>query len=406
MQVEARNKKQEKAMPGMKDKDKKYIANTFNRYNVEFSRGKGAVLYGKDGREYIDMVAGVAVNLLGYNDSSVNAAIKGQVGRYIHLSNWFYSDPQIKLAEKLVELNGWGKVFYVNSGAEAVEVAVKIARKWGMLCKGGANEIITMKNSFHGRTINALSATGQEKFHKYLNPKAPGYSHAEFNDIKSLEKLVTKKTAAVLIEPVQCEGGVHVAEKKYMKAIAELCRRKNILLAADEIQTGLGRTGKFFAYMHYGIKPDMVIAAKGLGGGLPLSCVIGGERAVSVYGPGDHGTTMGGNPVACAAGLAAVTKISSKKMAAEAAKKGGYIAGRLACLHSGRIREVRGLGMIVGVEFDSDIGAELTGRALEKGLIVNCPKPNVIRLVPPLVINKNQIDRAVEILKEVLEGIG
>ncbi len=389
----------------MKAKDKKYIANTFNRYNVEFSRGKGAVLYGKDGKEYIDMVAGVAVSLLGYNDPAVNAAIKAQVGRYTHLSNWFFSDSQIKLAEKLVTLNGWGKVFYVNSGAEAVEVAIKIARKWGMLHKGGANEIITMKNSFHGRTINALSATGQEKFHKYLNPRAPGYSYAEFNDIKSLEKLVTKKTAAVLIEPVQCEGGVHVAEKKYMKALASLCKKEKILLIADEIQTGLGRTGKFFAYMHYGIKPDMVVAAKGLGGGLPLSCVIGGEKALSVYGAGDHGTTMGGNPVSCAAGFAAVTKVSSKKMGAEASKKGGYLAGRLACLHTDRVREVRGLGLIVGVEFDSDIGPEVTKKALEKGLIINCPKPNIIRLVPPLVINKKQIDRAVGILKEVLEEI-
>lgn len=389
----------------IKEKDKKYIANTFNRYNVEFLRGKGAFLYGKDGKEYIDMVAGVAVSLLGYNDESINAAIIKQTARYTHLSNWFYSDAQVNLAEMLVKLNGWGKVFYVNSGAEATEVAIKIARKWGMLHKKGAFEIISMKNSFHGRTINALSATGQEKFHKYLNPKAPGYKHAVFNDIKDIEKLVTSKTAAVLIEPVQCEGGVHVAEKKYMKALAALCRRKNILLIADEIQTGLGRTGKFFAYMHYGIRPDIVVAAKGLGGGLPLSCVIGGEKALSVYSVGDHGTTMGGNPVACAAGLAAIKKVSSPKMMKEISKKGGYLAGRLACLHSDRVKEVRGLGLIVGVEFDTDIGAEVTKKSLERGLIINCPKPNVIRLVPPLVINKNQMDRAVLILKKVLDGI-
>jgi len=386
----------------LKTDDKKYIGNTFKRYDAVFAKGKGAVITDTAGKKYIDMLAGVAVNLLGYNDEKVNAAMIGQIKKYTHTSNWFYSPQQIKLAELLVKNSFGSKVFYVNSGAEATEVAIKIARKWGVLNKNGAYKVITMRNSFHGRTIAALTATAQEKFHKYLKPLPEGFMYAEFNNVSSVEKLIDDKTAAVLVEPIQAEGGVLLPDKNYFKELKALCEKNNVLLIADEVQTGLGRTGKLFAYQNFGIKPDMMTLGKGLGGGLPLSAVVISKELEGVYTVGDHGTTMGGNPVACAAGYAALTRINKKPVLKQVVEKGAFMVKALKALDNPMIKDVRGMGLIIGVELKSDTASDAAAKALKNGVIINACKPNVLRLVPPLIISKKQMEQAVKAIDKAL----
>ncbi len=389
----------------IKKLDDKYIGNTFQRYPVHIEKGKGALLFDKKGKQYIDMVAGVAVNVLGYNNAEINNAIMKQTKKFIHLSNWFYSDTQINLAKRIVESSFADKVLFVNSGAEASELAFKMARKWGMLNKKGANEIISMRNSFHGRTIAALTATGQEKFHKYLNPVSPGFKYARFNDIKSVESLISSKTAAVIMEPIQAEGGVNVAEKDFLAKVKKICQDNRILLIFDEVQTGIGRTGKTWCYQNFGVIPDIMTFGKGIGGGLPLAGVAVSREIASVYGIGDHGTTMGGNPVACAAGNVVMKYAINKKFLKEAESKGVYLRKKINQIGSPLIKEVRGMGLLCGVEFTEDISRQVTMACLENGLIINCPKPNIIRIVPPIVITLKQLDKAVQILKNVLEKI-
>jgi len=392
-------------MKNIKKLDDKYIGNTFKRYPVLIDKGAGALLYDKAKKPYIDMVAGVAVNVLGYNHREINSAILKQMKKFIHLSNWFYSETQVKLAEQIVKSSFADKVLFVNSGAEASEVAFKVARKWGMLHKNGANEIITMRNSFHGRTIAALTATGQEKFHKYLNPVSPGFLYADFNDLSSVKKLVSKNTAAIFVEPIQAEGGVNVITKEFIAGLKQLCDENKILLILDEVQTGLGRTGKTWCYQHFAIKPDLMTFGKGIGGGLPLAGVALSREIAPVYGVGDHGTTMGGNPVACAAGNVVMKYAASGKLHKDAETKGAYFRKALKAAGSAHIKDVRGMGLLCGVEFTGDIGAQVTSMCLEAGLIINCPKPNIIRMVPPVVITKQQLDKAVKIIINVLEKI-
>ncbi|HRU40213.1 MAG TPA: aminotransferase class III-fold pyridoxal phosphate-dependent enzyme, partial [Candidatus Goldiibacteriota bacterium] len=321
--------------------------------------------------------------------------------KYIHVNRLFYNEQGEKLA-RLIMKNSFAKmVYFVNTGAEATEVAVKLARKWGVLNKNGAYKVITFENSFHGRTIAALTATAQKKFHKYIKPLAPGFVYAKFNDIDSVRKKMDAKTAAVLIEPIQAEGGVNVAGALFMKKLAALCAAKKVLLMVDEVQTGLGRTGKTFAYMSYGIKPDVMTLGKGLGGGLPLSAVAVSGKLKDVFGVGDHGTTMGGNPVACAAGIEVMKRVTSKTMLKSVAEKGEYLKEKLLGLESPKIREVRGEGLLIGLELTEE-AAPYVEKALKKGLILNSPKPKVIRLVPPLTITKNEIDCAVRIIAEIL----
>lgn len=386
----------------LKADDKKYIGNTFKRYDAVFAKGKGAEITDTAGKKYIDLLAGVAVNLLGYNNPAVNAAMTAQIKKYTHTSNWFYSENQIKLAELLVKNSFGSKVFYVNSGAEATEVAIKIVRKWGMLHKNGAYKVITMRNSFHGRTIAALTATAQEKFHKYLKPLPEGFMYADFNDISSVEKLIDDKTAAVLVEPIQAEGGVLFPDKNYFKELKALCEKKNVLLIADEVQTGLGRTGKLFAYQNFGFEPDMMTLGKGLGGGLPLSAVIISEKLEDVYTVGDHGTTMGGNPVACAAGYAVLKQVNTKSMLKMALTKGNKLMKDLKKLNNPVIKDIRGMGLIIGVELTGDNANEAAARAFKQGVIINACKPNVLRLVPPLIITQKQADKAVKVINRSL----
>ncbi len=379
----------------------KGIDNTVKLYQMKPAHAKGNIITDTSGKKYIDMLAGVAVNLLGYNDAKINSAIFRQVKKYIHVNRLFYNEQGEKLA-RLIMKNSFAKmVYFVNTGAEATEVAVKLARKWGVLNKNGAYKVITFENSFHGRTIAALTATAQKKFHKYIKPLAPGFVYAKFNDIDSVRKKMDAKTAAVLIEPIQAEGGVNVAGALFMKKLAALCAAKKVLLMVDEVQTGLGRTGKTFAYMSYGIKPDVMTLGKGLGGGLPLSAVAVSGKLKDVFGVGDHGTTMGGNPVACAAGIEVMKRVTSKTMLKSVAEKGEYLKEKLLGLESPKIREVRGEGLLIGLELTEE-AAPYVEKALKKGLILNSPKPKVIRLVPPLTITKNEIDCAVRIIAEIL----
>jgi len=375
--------------------------NTVNVYQMKPVKGMGSILTGAGGKKYIDLVAGVAVNLLGYNNPAVNKAAAGQMKKYIHTSRLFYDDAREKLSAMISSCTGCPAVYFVNSGAEASEVAFKAARKWGMQKKKGANRIITFYNSFHGRTIAALSATGQKKFHKYLNPKSPGFDYAVFNDIKSVKAKTTGKTAAVFIEPVQAEGGVYPAERGFMKALEAHCRKNNILFIVDEVQTGMGRTGKLFAFQHSAVKPDIITLGKGLGGGFPLAAVAVSKKHSNIFGPGDHGTTMGGNPVACAAGIETLKKVKAPAFLKSVKEKGALLAGSIKKLDSPVIKEVRSLGLMVGVELTKD-AAPYVAAALENGLILNCPKPGIIRMVPPLIITGAEIKKAVSILKKIL----
>ena len=306
--------------------DKEYIGNTYKRYDVVFEKGAGSYLYDKSGKKYLDFFAGVAVNALGHNNKAINTAIIKQLKKYIHLSNWFYTEAQAELAKVIVDNSFGTKVFFVNTGAEANEVAMKMARKWGLLHKKGANKIITFYNSFHGRTMAALSATAQEKFHKYLNPVSPGFVYAKFNDLNDVKAKIDNETVAMLIEPVQAEGGIFTPEPGFLEGLRELCDKNNILLIYDEVQSGLGRLGKKFGYDVYGVKPDIMTLAKSLGGGLPLSAVVIDKKLEEVYTFGDHGTTMGGNPAACAAGLVVLKTVLKPAFLKEVYSKGEYLS--------------------------------------------------------------------------------
>ena len=380
----------------------KSMDNTVKPYNLLLSHGKGAILYDKKGKKYIDLLSGVAVNLLGYNNKKINRAILLQIKKYIHSSRWFYNENQEKLAKKISLATGASGVYFVNSGAEANEVAIKFARKWGILKKNKAYKIITFKNSFHGRTIAALTATGQEKFHKYLHPLSPGFIYAEFNNLNDVKNKIDDEVCAILFEPVQAEGGVWIADKNFLSELSKICREKNILLISDEVQTGLGRTGKIFAYQHYGITPDIITTGKGLGGGLPLSCVAVNKKIFAILENGDHGTTMGGNPVACAAGNAVFDTISKRTFLNQVKQKGEYFLKKLKDIKSKRIKEIRGVGLLIGIELNEN-AAKYVKIGLKNGIILNSVKPAIIRIVPPLVISKKEIDKAVEIINGILK---
>ncbi len=385
----------------VKELDKEYIGNTYKRYDVVFDRGMGSYLYDKDGKKYLDFFSGIAVNALGHNNKAIVEAITKQAKKFIHLSNHFYSDAQVELAKMIVDHSFGTKVFFVNTGSEANEVAMKLARKWGLLNKNGANKIITFYNSFHGRTLAALSATAQVKFHKYLNPVSPGFIYAKFNDLKDVESKIDKNTAAMLIEPVQAEGGIFTPNPGFLKGLRELCDKNRILLIFDEVQSGLGRLGRKFGYEEYGVKPDMMTLAKSIGGGIPLSAVVLDKKLEEVYTYGDHGTTMGGNPVACAAGLVVLKTVLKPKFLHEVREKGDYIIAQVKKWKNPRILEIRGTGLLIGLQLEKG-AAEVVTAALKAGLIINVTGTETIRIEPPLNIKKADIDKGLAILKKVL----
>ena len=385
--------------------DAKYVGRTFARFPLAVARGEGARLWDADGRAYLDFFSGLAVNSLGHCHPAVLEAMRAQAGRFAHCSNLYHCEAQAKLARLLCQESFAEKVYFANTGAEATELCLKIARKHG--AARGRFEVVAMENSFHGRTYGALSATGQPKYHKGFEPMLPGIRHVPFNDLEAVEAAVGPKTAAVLVEPIQGEGGVRVADDAYLRGLRRLCDRRQILLIFDEIQTGLGRTGRLFYYQHLGkdCLPDLMPLAKSLGGGLPLSAVLARGRAARVLGLGDHGTTMGGNPVACAAGLASLETLLLHDLPHKALLWGEVLQQGLLRIkkRAGLIREVRGRGYMVGAELAGP-ALPVAQEALRLGLMVNATAGNVLRLLPPLIAQGPEIEEALKILDAVFKN--
>ena len=387
----------------LKDDASRYLMQTYARQPLSIVRGRGTKVYDLEGREYIDFVGGIAVNILGHGHPDLVLAIQRQAQQLIHTSNLYYTEPQVKLARVLVDHSFADKVFFCNSGAEANEAAIKLARRYAHDKYGdGRYEIITMKNSFHGRTMATLTATGQEKVQKGYDPLVPGFRYVTFNSLTEIEQAVSNKTAAIMLEPIQGEGGVYVADRTYLAGLRELCTRKDILLIFDEVQTGMGRTGTLFAYEQFGVQPDIMTLAKGLGGGVPIGACLAIDAVAKVFGPGSHASTFGGNPLACAAALAVFRVLLEGRVLDHARRMGEYLAKGLAeCRDRHRIvRDVRGLGLLQGMELDID-AKTVVSECVTRGLLINSTSERVVRFVPPLIITQREIDRLLEVLSQV-----
>jgi acetylornithine aminotransferase/acetylornithine/N-succinyldiaminopimelate aminotransferase len=383
----------------------KFVMNTYARLPVALVKGKGSYAWDADGKKYLDFFSGLAVNNLGHVPPSVVKAIREQSRTLLHVSNLFYTQPAAELAELLVRNSFGGRVFFCNSGAEANEGAVKLARKWAKK-KHGAHrfEIVTMRNSFHGRTLAMITATGQEKYQKGFEPLVPGFRYAEFGDIESLKSQATDAACAVLVEPIQGEGGVRMATPEYFRALRAFCDEKGLLLIFDEVQTGLGRTGKLFAYQHCGIEPDVMTLAKALASGLPVGALIAKEDVAQAFEPGDHASTFGGAPFVAAAAKATLTTILAEGFLEEAAKKGAYFLAQLKKLQKRfpLVTEVRGLGMMIALDLDQP-AKPIVLKCVEKGLLINAVQDRTLRLLPPLNVKRGEIREALGILTAVLE---
>ncbi len=379
--------------------DKKYIAATYARFPLTLVRGKGSLVYDEDGKEYIDLGTGIAVNTFGVADEEWIGAVTAQLSSLQHTSNLFYSEPCARLAEMLCEKTGMKKVFFSNSGAEANECAIKAARKWGEVNKGAEyTTIITLTDSFHGRTLATLAATGQEVFHKDFLPMPGGFVYAEANNIDSVKALVKEnKCCAIMFECVQGEGGVKPLDLGFVKEIEELAREKELLVICDEVQTGNGRTGELYAYMNFGIKPDIFSTAKGLGGGLPIGATVLGEKVEGVLGAGMHGSTFGGNPVACAGAVNILSRIDEKMLSA-VREKSEFIFSSLK--GAAGVKSVSGMGLMIGIETERDAG-EVISECRERGVLVIKAK-NKVRLLPALNIDMELLERAIGVLKDVI----
>ena len=384
-----------------KEKDLKYIMHTYGRYDVALKSGKGAVAYDENGKKYIDVSSGIGVNSLGYcNDGWVDAVTK-QAGTIQHMSNYFYSEQSSNLAEKLCTLTGMSKVCFGNSGAEANECAIKIARKYSFDKYGeGRNGIITLKNSFHGRTVTTLSATGQDVFHNYFFPFTEGFSYVESGEMNALKNAVNKNTCAVMLELIQGEGGVNILDKDYVQSLVKFCNENDILVIVDEVQTGIGRTGKLFAFENYEILPDLVTVAKGLGGGLPIGLCMCGDKLKDVMSPSTHGTTFGANPVVCAGANYVLDTITADGFLDEVNKKGAYIEEKVSKLEN--VKNVRRMGLMIGIELESGNAHDIAVKCVENGLLIITAK-DLLRMLPPLVITYEEIDEALKILENTLK---
>lgn len=383
--------------------ENKYYMQTVKRLPVTLVKGKGARVWDENGKEYLDFVAGWAVNCLGHCHPSVVDAVKEQVETLIQTSNHFYTIPQVKLAQVLVENSCLDKVFFANSGAEATEGAVKLARRYGKLKLNGANEVITTTGSFHGRTLAMVSASGQPKYQQPYIPLPAGFINVPYNDIEAIKAATTEKTCSVMLEPIQGEGGVNVPADDYLKKVRAWCDERGILLILDEIQTGIGRTGSLFAYEQFGIEPDVITLAKGLAGGMPIGAILAKQKA-DVFAAGEHGSTFGGNPVACAAGYAVVSFIIGNNISGNARQMGQLMTEGLAKLKNkySSITNIRGRGLLLALEFDSNIGQALVTTCAEAGLMVNNVQANALRFMPPLNITEDDIKEALTILDKVL----
>ena len=386
--------------------EQKYLMHTIERLPVTLVRGQGAKVWDDNNKEYLDFVGGLAVNSLGHCHPVVSQALTEQAKTLIQTSNHFYTIPQIRLAELLVQNSCFDKVFFCNSGAEANEGAVKLARRFGKLYLNGAFEVITTFNSFHGRTLAMVAATGQKNLQEPYTPLVNGFVNVEYNRIEAIKQATNSQTCAVMLEPIQAEGGVNVPSKDYLQKVRDWCDQKKILLILDEIQTGMGRTGTLFAYQQYGVEPDIMTLAKGLASGVPIGVVMAKKKA-DVFKAGEHGSTFGGNPLACAAAYAAVKFIIENDVTGNVERVGQYLNKRLEELKTefDFIVEVRGRGFLQAMQFNKDIADGVVMACLQKGLLVNRVKPNALRFIPPLIIGEKEVDRAMEILQEVLAEI-
>ena len=385
----------------------KYVAHTYNRYSLVLVKGKGTRVWDVEGKEYLDFVSGLAVCNLGHCHPRVVKAIQAQAETLIHVSNFFYIAPQIELASLLCKNSFADKVFFCNSGAEANEGAIKLARKYAKeKMQGDRYEIITMEGSFHGRTLATLTATGQEKFHKGYAPLVPGFKYVPFDDVDAVRKAIDGKTCAILIEPIQGEGGVNCPSEGYLTSLREICDEKGILLIFDEVQVGMGRTGKLFAYEHYGMEPDILTLAKSLAGGVPIGALLAREKVAEAFKPGDHASTFGGNPLATAAGVAAVSAILEEGMLENCEKVGEHFLVRLEEMKKKFpfVQTVRGKGLILGMELKMD-GGNIVKEMMQRGFLINCTMGNVLRFLPPLIVTKQEVDQLIEALEDVFRGI-
>lgn len=388
-------------------KAKKYIANTYNRYPIVVTKGEGCWIWDLNGRRYLDFLAGIAVCNLGHVRKEVLDGLVAQAGKLFHVSNLFYMEPQIKAAEILVENSFGDKVFFCNSGAEANEAAIKLARRYSWKKYGeGRFEIIVMDNSFHGRTLCTLSATGQKKIQEGFNPLMGGFTYIPFNDMGALQKAISEKTCAVMLELIQAEGGVYVADKDYIKALRTITKEKDVLLILDEVQTGIGRTGKLFAYEHYDIEPDVITLAKALGNGFPVGALVGKDTFMEAFEPGTHASTFGGNPLAAAAVTATLNTLLGEGIIKNCTVMGKYLHKHLLSLKKKYpfITDVRGKGLIWGIELSID-GDAVQREFLKEGIILNCTKGKILRLVPPLVIGTEEIDIFHEMADRIFEKL-
>ncbi len=384
----------------------KFVMNTYSRQPLVLVKGRGTRVFDSDGREYIDFVSGVAVCNLGHCHPRVVVALQKQAQRLMHVSNHYHNEPQINLAKMLVKHSFADKVFFCNSGTEAVEGAIKLARRYGReVLKQDRYEIITMRGSFHGRTLGALTATAQEKFHKGFEPVLQGFQYVPYDDLKAVEQAVNEHTCAILVEPVQGEGGVNVPSAGYLKGLRELCDKHGILLMLDEIQTGMGRTGKLFAYEHAGIVPDVIMLAKGLGAGMPIGALLATDKAAQALAPGTHGSTFGGNPLACAAAIASFEAlIEDDIIIPSVVQLGEFFLQGLNKLKDkyAFIKNVRGQGLLLGMEFDSPC-KDVVAACIREGMLINCTMDTVLRFMPPLIVTEEEIGALLDALDRILE---
>ena len=378
--------------------DKKYYLQTFKRYPITLDYGKGSHVWDVEGKEYIDALGGIAVNSIGHNHPILVEALQEQVTKLIHISNFYLSKPQVELSKKLVELSELERVFFTNSGAESVEGALKIARKYAhSIGKGG--EIISFKGAFHGRTLATIAATGKKQMMEGFEPIPAGFKQVPFNDINAVKKAAGKETAAIIVEPIQGEGGINVADEAFLNELRNFCDEQKIVLIFDEVQCGMGRTGKMFAHQHFGVKPDIMTLAKALGGGVPVGAILSNEKVSSAINFGDHGTTFGGNPLACAAALATLKVFDRENLLKQANEKEQWLKNKIAELNLPGFVEVRGKGLMIGIEFDFET-KPLAAGMLKKGVLANATAGNVLRLVPALNIPMQDLERILEVLQE------
>lgn len=384
------------------EEESKYLMGTYGRFQVALDHGNGASLWDKDGNKYIDMTSGIGVCSLGYNNETLISAVTEQAHKLMHVSNLFYTEPMVQVAKELITSCGMGKMFFANSGAEANEGAIKLARKYSYDRYGdGRNKIITLKKSFHGRTVTTLIATGQDKFHQYFFPFTEGFDYAQAGNIEDVKNKADEKTCAVMMELIQGEGGVLPLEPSFVKEVAAYCQSRDILLIIDEVQTGIGRTGSLFCYEQYGIKPDIVTMAKGLGGGIPVGGVMANEKCSDVLGAGTHGTTFGGNPMCLAAARAVLSVVNRPEFLAEVRKKGEGFKDSILSFGSAKIKTVRGMGLMLGIVVEKEERPALVKACMDRGLLVLTAGEDTIRLLPPLTITREEIDGALAVMKEV-----